>query len=58
MATTAAILILNVIFTETTLAIFTRFHMGLSIERVLIICLNGSLPLNKMADMPIYGKKT
>ena len=32
--------------------------MGPSVERLLIICLNGSVPLNKMAAMPIYGKIT
>ena len=31
--------------------------MSLSVESVLIICSNGSAPLNKMAAMPIYGKK-
>ena len=30
----------------------------LSVERVLTICSNGSAPLNKMAAMLIYGKKT
>ena len=32
--------------------------MGLSVKGVLSICSNGSVPLNKMAAMPIYGKKT
>ena len=36
---------------------FLRFQKGPSVKRVLIICLNGSTPLNKMATMPIYGKK-
>ena len=27
-----------------------------SVERALTVCLNGSIPLNKMAAMPIYGK--
>ena len=36
---------------------FYRFHIGPSIERIFIICSNGSVPLNKMAAMPIYGKK-
>ena len=31
--------------------------MGPSVERVLTIPLNGSIPLNKMAAMPIYIKK-
>ena len=43
---------------ETAWAIFTRFHMGPSVERVLIICSNGSAQLNNMAAMPIYGKNT
>ena len=37
-------------------AIFTRFHMGPSVKRVLPSCSNGSAPSNKMAAMPIYGK--
>ena len=36
--------------------IFTRFHMEPSVERMLTICSNGSVPLNKMAAMPINGK--
>ena len=28
------------------------------VERILIICLTGFAPLNKMATMPIFGKKT
>ena len=35
-------------FSETAGAIFTRFHMGSSVERVLTICLNGSASLNEM----------
>ena len=31
--------------------------MGPSVEGVLLVCSNGSVPLNKMAAMPIYGKK-
>ena len=31
--------------------------MGPSVKGVLIICSNGSAPLNKMAAMPIYGTK-
>ena len=31
--------------------------MGPSVERVLTICLNGSALLNKMAALPMYGKK-
>ena len=27
-----------------------------SVEKMLTICSNGSVPLNKMAAMPIYGK--
>ena len=56
MATTAAIL--NVFFSETACAIFRRYHMELSVERVLTICTNSCAPLNKMAAMPINGKKT
>ena len=29
-----------------------------SVKRIFLICVNGSAPLNKMAAMPIYGKKT
>ena len=50
MATTAAILFLNVIFSEIAWAIFTRFDMGLSVERF------GAI--EKMGAMPIYGKRT
>ena len=32
--------------------------MGHSFEGILKICSNGSASLNKMASMPIYGKKT
>ena len=31
--------------------------MGPSVEGILTVCSNGSTPLNKMASMPIYGKK-
>ena len=31
--------------------------MGLSVEGILTICLNGSALLNKMVYKPIYGKK-
>ena len=41
---------------ETASTVFTRFHIGPSIERMLTVCSNGSAPLNKMAAMPIYGK--
>ena len=34
----------------------TKFHMGLSVERVLPICTNGSGPLNMMATISVYGK--
>ena len=40
------------------MAIFNRFHARLSFKWVLIICSNGSAPLNKMVAMPIYGKNT
>ena len=30
--------------------------MGSSVERILKICLNGSMSLDKMDAMPIYGK--
>ena len=49
---------LNAFFSETTRAIFTRFHMGLSAKGMLKLCSNGSASLNKMAAMPIYGKNT
>ena len=52
-----AALFLNILFSESSRAIFTRFHTGPSVERILTICSNGSAPLNKMAAMPIYGKK-
>ena len=32
--------------------------MGPSVESVLTICSNGSVPLNKMTAMPLYGKNT
>ena len=47
--------ILNVFFSETAGAVFTRFHMGPNVERMLPVCSNGSAPLNKMATMSIYG---
>ena len=31
--------------------------MGPSVEGILTICSNGSIPLSNMAAMPIYGKK-
>ena len=48
----------NVFFSECARAIFTGFHMWPSDKRVLIICLSGSAPLNKMATIPIYRKNT
>ena len=30
---------------------------GASVERVLTVCSNGCMQLNKMASMPIYGEK-
>ena len=39
-----------------TQAIFTRFHIGTSVERVLAICSNSFAPLIKMAAMHICGK--
>ena len=36
---------------------FTRFHMGPYIEGLLTIFSNGSASLNKIATMPINGKK-
>ena len=50
-------LVFNVFFSEIAGAIFNRFHMGPSVERVLTICSNGSALMNKMVAMPIYGKK-
>ena len=47
-----------VFFSETACAIFIRFHMGPSVERILTIYLNGSAPLNKIDAIPIYGKNT
>ena len=35
-----------------------RFHIGLSVESVLPICSNGSVQLNKMATMSIYGRNS
>ena len=35
--------------------IFTRYHIGPSVEGVLSICSNCSAWLNKMAAMPIFG---
>ena len=48
----------HAVFSETAWAIFTIFHKGPSVERVLTICSDGSAPLNKMAAMPIYSKNT
>ena len=48
---------LNVFFSETDWPIFTRFHIGLSVEGVLSICLNSSALSNKVSTMPLYGKK-
>ena len=39
-------------------ALVTKFTMRPSVEGLLIICSNGSAPLNKMAAMPIYSKNT
>ena len=47
---------LNGFFSETACPIFTRFHMGPSVEEVLTICSKGSAPLIKIATMPVYGK--
>ena len=44
------------LFSETAWAIFTRFHMGPSVEMVLPICSNSFAPVNNIAAMPIYGK--
>ena len=44
------------IFSESAGTIFTRSHMGHSVERMLTNFSNGSAPLNKIAAMPIYGK--
>ena len=49
-AITATILFLNVFLSETTWAIFTRFHMELSIEWFCAI--------EKMGAMSVYGEKT
>ena len=43
------------VFSETVLAIFTRFHMESYVKRVFKICSNGSAA---MAAMLIYGKNT
>ena len=37
--------------------IFPRFHIIPSIDEILTIYSNDFAPLNKMATMPIYGKK-
>ena len=37
---------------------FTRFHIGISVEEVLSIFSNGFALLNKMSTIPIYGKTT
>ena len=50
------VLSLNVFFSETPWPIFTRFHIGLSVEGVLSICSNGSASVNKMSIVLIYGK--
>ena len=46
------------VFSETAWAIFIRFHMGPSFERVLPIRSTGSAPLNKMAAISIYSKNS
>ena len=48
---------LNVFISETTWAIFT-ISFGAFCWKGIDNCLNGSVPLNKMASMPIYGKNT
>ena len=47
---------LNVFFSKIAGAVFTLLHMGPSVERVLAMCLNRSMPLNKMAAMFILVK--
>ena len=47
---------LNLFFSKTTLPVFTKFHMGPSVEVMLAHCSNGSASLNKMAAIPIYDK--
>ena len=46
------------VFSETARPIFTRFHMGPSVEGVLLVCSNGSDPLNKMLIMAYMVKIT
>ena len=45
---------MNVI-SETARPIFTRFHMGPTLERLLSIYSNGSAPLNKIAAILLYN---
>ena len=47
---------LNAFFSEIAETVFTRFYMGFPVERMLTICSNGSVPLDKMAAMPTYSK--
>ena len=50
---------IRVVFSSVSvLPIFVRFHMGLSVEGALTICLNSFTPLNQMSAMPIYGKNS
>ena len=48
---------LSVFFSETAWAIFTRFHMGLSVKRVLTIYSNGSMPLKRWGSYPNMVKR-
>ena len=52
------LVILNVFYSETVWPVFTRFHIGPSVKRVLSVCSYGSASFNKMSAMFIYGKNT
>ena len=47
---------LRVFISETAWHIFTRFHMGRSVEEMLKICSNGSAPFNKLLPCPYVIK--
>ena len=47
----------RVFFSETAQPIVTRFLMGPFVKSILRIYSNGSASFNKMAAVPIYGKK-
>ena len=45
----------NDLSSETTWLIFTKFHIGHSVKRMLAVCANGSSSLNKIVSWHLYG---